>query len=433
MRIGYGRRYRRKRGRLWMNVLILLMVLSVSVFTADYLMNFGRIYSGISVNDLDIGGYRYDKAVEKIRAVAANLLATPVVLTYKNRSWSLDPVKDMGAAIDVENTIENAYGVGRRGSLVERMRSRLSTYQSGTSVKFHVALDEAKLGNRLETIAREVNVGPRDAAPKGNRIDFGADGVEVDARKTVSLIQESLERANGNKVELAATTYRPEVTPDELLPKLGFGDLLGTYSTKIELTGDYAEGKLHNIKLAASKINGVIVKPGEVFSFNGLVGNGIYKDGFVDGLIISNGKLIPFEGGGICQVSSTIYNAALLADTEIVRRYNHSVNIDQTSYVPLGLGASVFGERGKDLKFKNAHSNPILIYAAVDGDLLTTTIYGRKAEGKVVEIITADEEVVKAPVEEKKDPTLKEGEAKVVQQGYDGYKVKVYRIVKVGG
>jgi vancomycin resistance protein YoaR len=429
---GHGRRYRRKRSRLWVRAIVAFVLLATAVFTVDYLLNLNRIYDGISVNDLDVGGYRYARAVDKIQVVAANLLTTPVALIYKNRTWNLDPVVDMGATIDVGKTLKNAYGVGRRGNLVERLQGRLSARKEGTSVRLHVSLDRSALEKRLGDIAQAISVRPRNAALKGERFDFGADGVELDVDKTIARIQEGLERAGGNQIEIATLISRPDVTPEELLPKLGFGDVLGTYSTKIELTGDYADGKIHNIKLASDKINGRVIRPGGVFSFNGLVGNGIYKDGFTDGLIISDGKLIPFEGGGICQVSSTIYNAALVADAEIVRRYNHSIHVDQTSYVPLGLGASVFGEIGKDLKFKNTNRNPMLVYAAVEGDTLITTLYGRKDVDKVVEITTAEEEVIKAPVEEIKDPTLKAGEVKIVQKGYDGHKVKVYRTVKVG-
>ena len=433
MGISNQRFKRRKKRRLWTRAVIILIVLAVSVFTVDYLLNFNRIYDGVSINELDIGGSRYGKAREATQMVAANLLATPVVLTYKDRSWELDPIEDMGATIDIEKTIKNAYQVGRRGNLAQRIQNRLLARREGTAVRLHLSLDEGGLMGYIETIAEEINFRPRSASLKENQVEFAVDGIAVDVRKTASRIREGLERVSGNRIEMTTLTLRPEVTSEELLTKLGFPDVLGAYSTTIKLEGDYADGKFHNIKLATKKINGVILQPGGTFSFNGLVGNGVYKDGFVDGLIISNGKLLPFEGGGICQVSTTIYNAALKVDAEITRRYNHSIHVDQTAYVPLGLGASVFGEIGKDFKFKNTYTNPVLIQAMVEGNILTTTIYGLKEEEKFVEITTADKEIIESPVEEIKDPTLEAGEVKVVQQGYDGYKVKVYRTVKVEG
>ncbi|MDQ7093401.1 VanW family protein [Desulfosporosinus sp. PR] len=180
--------------------------------------------------------------------------------------------------------------------------------------------------------------------------------------------------------------------------------VIGEYSTKFDIR---EKNRSRNLTLAAQALNNKIIYPGNVFSFNSTVGERTLKKGYKDAYILSKNRYISAIGGGICQVSSTLYNAVLLADLPVVERVPHQVPI---VYAPLGQDATVYYPR-IDFKFKNNTNSPIYIRAKVQSGLLTLQIYGEKT-GKIVQI---KPQIIK---------TIK-GRA-----GSKGYVVKTWKIVK---
>ena len=154
----------------------------------------------------------------------------------------------------------------------------------------------------------------------------------------------------------------PDVEPEPiLLPEEvpAAKEQLGSHKTDIL---DMSEGRVHNLKLASEKISKSIVQPGEVFSFNQVVGKAEAEKGFKDATVIKKNKRVIDEGGGVCQVSSTLFNAAEQAGMKIVERHSHSRDV---GYIPQGRDAAIaYG--GEDLKFKNVKSFPISIDAKID-------------------------------------------------------------------
>ena len=179
-------------------------------------------------------------------------------------------------------------------------------------------------------------------------------------------------------------------------------------------------------------INGILVKPQEIFSFNKYVGPAEKADGYKEGTIIANGVFVNGYGGGICQVSSTLYNAVLLANLPIVERYNHSVYGEATKYVPLGQDAAIF-YGFKDLKFKNNSDHVIVIFSKVFRDTIQVSIFGGNENKAEVEIISKDKRVIEYQVIREKNSKLKAGQEVVVQEGVPGYQIKTYRIVRKDG
>jgi vancomycin resistance protein VanW len=210
-------------------------------------------------------------------------------------------------------------------------------------------------------------------------------------------------------------TIAPKYTTQNVLTKLAIYQELGTYSTSLE---NKDENTRFNIKLASEKINGILVNPQEVFSFNKYVGPAEKVDGFKEGTIIVNSKFENGYGGGVCQVASTLYNAALLANIPIIERYNHTIYGEANKYVPLGRDAAIFYGY-KDLKFKNNLNHEIVIFAKVLGDILQFDIFGQK--------------VIDCQIIKEKDPNLKANQEIVVQEGLPGYQVKTYRIIRKDG
>lgn len=200
-----------------------------------------------------------------------------------------------------------------------------------------------------------------------------------------------------------------------------------TFSTSYDAS-NYSRSK--NLEIAASKINGTVLMPGEVFSFNAVVGERTVSEGYRNAKIYSNGQVVDGLAGGICQVSSTLYNAALLSNLEIVERFNHSFT---TSYVAAGRDATVvYGI--KDLKFKNSRNYPIKLEASVANGIATFSIYGIKEEEEyTVKIIPKTTQTIPYTTRTIVDPTLAPGTMQVTQAGASGRKVTTYKETYLNG
>ncbi len=232
--------------------------------------------------------------------------------------------------------------------------------------------------------------------------------------------------AYGETFEIPLQIQEPEVTLADIEAKL-FAEVIGEYTTVFK-TSDIGRSK--NIALASNKINGTILAPGEVFSYNDVVGERSYSEGFQTAKVYVNGETVDGIGGGICQVSSTLFNAVVFANLEIVERVNHQLTV---SYVPLGRDATVdYGNI--DFRFKNTTGYPIKIVATADEGKMYTAIFGYK-EDKTEEVSFETVTIGHTAPPEKKvdDPTLPLGEEKVESEGTSGYVVDTYKVIKKHG
>ncbi len=198
-----------------------------------------------------------------------------------------------------------------------------------------------------------------------------------------------------------------------------------TLSTKTTYYSPKKVNRCVNVRLAANFVNGTILNPGEVFSFNKVVGKRTAARGFKEAGVFSNGEVVDGLGGGICQVSSTIYMAAMYADMKTVNRKNHSFYVD---YAPKGQDATVvYGSI--DFQFENTSEYPIKILAHAKNNYITVTIMGTKTQEKTVKITT--ETLGTTPYSSKTvvNSSLKPGERVVYQAGQPGITMNVYRHV----
>ena len=191
----------------------------------------------------------------------------------------------------------------------------------------------------------------------------------------------------------------------------------------------YKKSRCSNIQLASSKLNGIVLMPGESVSFNDTVGRRTEKAGFQIAGVYKNGKHDFDVGGGICQVSTTLYNAALLADLKIVERHNHSMPV---AYVPLGRDATVdYG--ALDLEIKNTSDHPIAINSEFHPGKLTFRILGKRNPSLSVKIETDGRQRWDAGTQIVVDPSLAPGRRKVVDKGASGEQINSYRLVYIDG
>ena len=219
---------------------------------------------------------------------------------------------------------------------------------------------------------------------------------------------------------------KPNITLKEL-GKEAFPNKLATYTTRYNPTN---RNRSNNVELSTKKINGVILMPEEVFSYNKTVGERTITKGYKEAGAYAGGKVIQDVGGGVCQTSSTLYNVALLANLEIVDRTNHQF---LTSYVAEGRDATVTWG-GIDFKFKNTRTYPIKIEAKAKNGVCEMSIYGieEKKEYKV-EIQSVVKTYIPYTTKYEYDSNLKNGEEVIMQNGYEGCTCETYRILKSNG
>ncbi|MEA2552633.1 MAG: hypothetical protein QOJ65_809 [Fimbriimonadaceae bacterium] len=216
----------------------------------------------------------------------------------------------------------------------------------------------------------------------------------------------------------------PKRIPDEMLA--GIDEVASEFTTRFSTA---KRTRCSNIKLASSKLNGIILLPGERVSFNESVGRRTAKNGFQIAGVYKNGKHDVDIGGGICQVSSTLYNAALFADLKIVKRQNHSMPVP---YVPVGQDATVdYGSI--DLVIENNYEKPIAISSEYHPGSLTFRVLGEKDPGRAVKIESDGRERWDAGTKLIVDPTLAAGKTKVVDKGASGQAIQTYRVVYKNG
>ena len=296
---------------------------------------------------------------------------------YNTDAIEIPVMEETAEAIDIEKIHSEVY---KDASDAHFSRDPFVVYPSSTGIDFAISIDEAKA--LIDGNSETYNVPLKVLYPKVNTSDIGLEA---------------------------------------------FPDTLATYSTNYSTSN---ANRSTNIALASSKINGMVLMPGDVFSFNGTVGKRTAAAGFKVAGVYVNGQVTNDYGGGICQVSSTLYNAVLRANLEIVERTNHQFTV---GYVPIGTDATV-SWGSPDFKFKNSRSYPIKIVTSNYNKNLKVTIYGLKEENEYsVEIVSYRTGTVAYRTTYTKDPSLAPGQTKVIQSGSNGATSVAYRILKQNG
>lgn len=221
----------------------------------------------------------------------------------------------------------------------------------------------------------------------------------------------------------------PIIEADKRVPDSELDKIVGVESEFTTRFPSRQFSRNANIRLAAQKLDGTLVMPGEVFSFNKTVGERTIKDGYRLAGIYRNGKHDLGIGGGICQVSGTLYNAILLANLKIVQRHNHSMPV---AYLPVGKDATV-DYRGPDLGFRNESGLPVAISSEFVSGKLTFRILGVPNPSRKVKIVTSDLKSWGRGVKYVDDSSLPPGKEKVIEKGSSGHSVNTHRIVLLDG
>ena len=268
----------------------------------------------------------------------------------------------------------------------------------------------------IEKIHEEICKEPKDAyyTKEPFAVYPEVKGISFDIEKAKEILSQDKQ-----EYVIKLTVTNPKVTLDKIGPE-AFPNKLGTFTTRYDVSD---KDRSTNLQLACNKINGTVVLSGDTFSYNKVVGARTEGAGYKNAKVYESGKVVDGIGGGICQISSTLYNAVLMSNLEIVERKNHQFI---TSYVPAGRDATVvYGIT--DFKFKNTRKYPVRIVATAKDGIATVSIYGIKEDAEYeFKFTTKTVATIPYTTEYVDDSTLPTGTEKVIQKGTNGLKTETY-------
>lgn len=449
------------------------------------------IFSGISVQGIDVSNLTIDEAKRKVSSIIGNHISEEISLQHNDFQTVILP-EQFGVSFDVDSAVEQAYYIGKSDNLIKNNYTILSLLLKNYNISPSINYDEDLLNSLIDSINaqlpdRVVNSGYsidgtnliitsgkdgilisssdlkdeilsflNDISSKNETINIpvnnvGAEPINLDAiyKDIFKLPVDASYTTNpyvvypsSNGLDFAISmeeakaiisnqqdeytiplkiTY-PNVTTNQIGNE-PFPDLLSQFSTSFTSSG---YNRSNNIILSSAKLNGLVLMPGEEFSYNQAVGQRTRAAGFREAGAYSNGKVVQEVGGGICQVSSTLYNAVLYANLEIVERTNHYFN---PGYVKAGLDATV-SWGGPDFRFRNNRNYPIRIVTDTSGKKLKVYIYGLKTDDDCT-VVLDPRYISSVPYKTtyQNDASLATGETRVISSGSNGCKTATYKYV----
>ncbi len=474
-------------------LILLLFLLFISVIFSLINMGNNKIINRVYIGDINVSNLSQEEAKEKIETWYKETALSNIELKYNELSENIT-IEEFDASVNIDELIKKACQIGKSGNIIKDNYEILFTLLFKNKLEMNIQLNEEKIDKKIEEINntlpdalqksnyyieednlvikkgkkgiqinskelkkqleevikkeenREIIIPVNEITPEEINIEKIYNEIKKDAQNAY-ISQEPLEvHSHVNGVDFAISLEEaknileeqkeeyviplkitiPEITLNDLGEE-AFPQMLGTFSTTYNTSN---QNRITNLELASEKIDGTIILPGETFSYNQVVGERTIEKGYKEAAVYAGGKVVDGIGGGICQLSSTLYNSVLYANLEITSRSNHRF---LTSYVTAGRDATVsWGTI--DFCFKNTRSYPIKITSEVKNGVVTTSIYGIKEE-KEYEVVIESKvtEVISYSTKYVNDSTLQEDEEEIVQNGANGAKSETYKIVKYNG
>lgn len=388
-----------------------------------------KIYPGVNVYGIDLSGKTKEEAVEILNnQLTTSLLEKVITVTVEDSNFELK-YSDIGPTVNIEKTVDEAVAFGKD----QGMFAKNSIINKGIdqSIQTEMNFDEEALKAFEETVNKAVDIAAIDAKLNVNYGEVSVTpetlGKKIDAEELHSKLMEAI---NPNPTDVVNITmelkeYSPKVTAEQLNKVTG---IIGSFSSTYNNTGD---GRVVNMRLATEFINGTLLMPGEEFSYNEAIGQTTAERGYASANTYIGSEIVPNYGGGVCQISTSLYRAAMRANLKSSLRYNHSMMV---SYAEPSLDATVF-EGDIDYRFVNTYDFPIYIESGMSGSYITFNIYGNKEGmgGKTYELVNEVIEKYDYKTEYVDDNTLEEGKQVGKVSGSAGYKSNGYLITYENG
>lgn len=346
--------------------LFIMLILTTGISTKKDDFS-GKIYKNIYIEELNIGKMKINEAKD---VVNEKYLLKPIYIKYEDKIWCINP-EDIELSYNINEAIKNAYLYTRNDNKLENIKRKCSLeLNKEYNIKLNVTYNESKLSEQLSYIQRDINKQVKQAtieiSDNGQMIATKSkEGLEVDIISLKEQIYNMIKNKDIKNINLPVKIIKPTITTEQVK---SINTILGQFSTSFN---EYSS-RGTNIYIAAKSTSDILIMPGDTFSYNKSTGARTWSNGYKTAKVIVNGKYVNGEGGGVCQVSTTIYNAALISGLEIQEVHNHTY---PSHYVPKGRDAAVsYGYI--DLKFKNNFAHPIYIKNIVSNGAITSKIYG---------------------------------------------------------
>jgi vancomycin resistance protein YoaR len=420
---------RKKRAKRKRKVVIATVFAAVAVILiSTYIYTIQRVYKsaiypGVYVEGIDLGKKNLKDAEGLLKKKYQQPVIDRKVLIHAgSKEYTLD-YKTLDIKYNIQQALQEAFSYGKSGSILQRYRNIISP--STKQLRLPVSYNEKLVDEFLSNIEKELNKEPLNAGvavSKGIiKITSEADGAKLnkDALKQAVVEQLNTGVLVGNlEIDAPFEVMKPKISKEKIS---SINARISSFSTSF--AGSVAN-RVNNIQLAVKSINGLILMPGETFSFNQTVGERTAERGYKEAGVIVGDKLESGLGGGICQVSSTLYNAVLRTGLKSVERRNHTLPL---GYVAKGLDATV--DWGSiDYKFKNTFNYPIYIEGYTQNGSVFFNVYSNKdLTKKTYELSSEVYETIQPTMKNTDDPNKPAGQIEIINPGTPGFKVKVYR------
>ncbi len=473
-------------------VLIIIALFFSTIFALININN-DKIIKGISIEGIDMSGLTKEEAKSKLEEIYNKKKETEIKIKHKEYESTISPIL-LEVNYDIDKAIEEADKIGKSENIFINNYNILFALISNKNIEVEMTLNEDIAKQNIEDMNVNIPDGVIESSYSVDddelTITKGKSGVKINSEKFLKQIKEKLQdikttditieipvvntnpepiniekiheeickepqdayftkepfavypEVNGINFDLEEakkileeekeayiiklTITKPKITLDKIGPE-AFPEKLATFSTRYDVSD---KDRTTNLELASEKINGTVVLSGDVFSYNKTVGARTAGAGYKNAKIYESGKVVDGLGGGICQISSTLYNAVLLANLEIVERRNHQFT---TSYIEAGRDATVvYGST--DFKFKNTRKYPIRLVATAKNGIATVSVYGIKEETEYTfKFDVKKVATIPYKTEYIDDNTLPTGTEQVVQKGANGLKTETYIIKMLNG
>lgn len=356
---------------------IIFLTLGISIFIflstfTYYLFFYSKICSGVSIEGVDLSKLNCEEASQKVIENIEIYKSNSICLRAEKKIFYVEYEK-IALRISTAESIKEAHQYGKNQDLLVRIKEFYNAIVNGHDIKINVSYDRGLLKQQLVNIKNNFDILSSNAKISilDNKIKYTKEviGKNILIDESIVIIENKLSH-NNLSFDLVIETIKPDIIYDDIK---NIDGVLSSYHTKVR---SKIQNRDENIKIAISNINDYIIYPNEIFSMNEVLGARSYENGYKNAPVIINDKIVDGVGGGICQVSSTLYCSALLGELEIIERRPHSAIL---SYIDAGLDATLV-EGSIDLKFKNNKDFPILIKSEYKDKLVTVDLFG-KTEG----------------------------------------------------
>ena len=472
---------------------VVMFFLFFSVIFAVLQMGNDKIMWGIKIGNIEFADLTKQEAINKMQQWYEEIIKKEIKLKYQEMEENIK-IEQFEPYTDIEKAVDEAYKIGRSGNILLDNYTIISAMLTGKKIDLTFRIEEEKLNQKIEEISAKLPNAVIESSYyiEGNQlvIKKGKSGISIKEQELKEKIRQAYQGEIVEEIEIPIEEVEPEkinlqkihdeiykepqnayvsqnpvqvyphvngidfaisveeaqkileenkeeyiipltiTVPEKTTENLGeeaFPTVLGEFTTRYDASN---KNRSNNLEIASKKIDGTVVLPGEIFSYNKIVGERTIAEGYKEAAVYSGGKVVEGIGGGICQLSSTLYNAVLYANLEIVSRSNHRF---LTSYVEAGRDATVsWGTI--DFQFKNTRTYPIKVVSTVKNGVVNIQIKGIQEEKEyTVTIQNTVTETIPYTTNTIEDSTIPKGTTVIEQNGANGAKSVTYKIVSYNG